>query len=431
MELSEISSRVLREAPNCPGGVGNFGFNSYDLLTFGLMVMGAVSSAVIVNTNKNENNDNNNDLQTSLGQLTTNVQMASADQTSTNGAMITVPPTGTPIVVPVGRFFPDGRVELLPGVQIPGVSWMTDELQVFDDGVIIEMGLNGTSTSDRRTRGLVAFGTIDEQNVFHLLPLFKGKLLDWNTVRKASGQRVGKSENPPIIPFDGAIVFVPSKEIDGVYKKAVETHGLTLVQIAAPPIGPPILIPIGALLSDGNVLLNDGIETEGIRWESEDRILYPNGTIAYKLTGKIEEGKIAYGTVDNQGRIQLLPKLGNHKTSLSLFNDLNVKPTSRSIRTSMNRLAENELFRVRDRMRRMKRDVNRFKYVQNLIKATLSTASLLHEMDLHNADYWTHKILCETYNLIDPTIMSSIIEQKNPSYACFVSKILTYCNDMP
>ena len=89
--------RVMRDAkpsPSCPGGIGNFGFNSYDLLTFALLVMGAVSSAVIVNTNKNENNDNNNDLQASFGQLTTNNQMASGEQTSTNMAVITVPPAG-------------------------------------------------------------------------------------------------------------------------------------------------------------------------------------------------------------------------------------------------------------------------------------------------------------------------------------------------
>ena len=96
MDLDHLH-RVLRDtkpSPSCPGGIGNFGFNSYDLLTFSLLVMGAVSSAVIVNTNKNENNDNNNDLQASFGQLTTNNQMASGEQTSTNMAMITVPPAG-------------------------------------------------------------------------------------------------------------------------------------------------------------------------------------------------------------------------------------------------------------------------------------------------------------------------------------------------
>ena len=36
---------------------------------------------------------------------------------STNGAMITVPPSGTPVVVPTGRIFSDGHVELLKGRQ--------------------------------------------------------------------------------------------------------------------------------------------------------------------------------------------------------------------------------------------------------------------------------------------------------------------------
>ena len=68
-----------------------------------LIVMGAVSSAVIVNTNKNENNNNNNDLQASLGSVTSNVQMASADQSSTQGAMIIVSPVGVPSVIPTGE----------------------------------------------------------------------------------------------------------------------------------------------------------------------------------------------------------------------------------------------------------------------------------------------------------------------------------------
>ena len=96
-------------------------------------------------------------------------------------------------------------------------------------------------------------------------------------------------------------------------------HDVEKLNIVYLFIGPPIIIPIGALLETGNVLLNDGIEIEGIFWESEDRILHPNGTIEYKLTGKSEKAKIAFGTVDDQGRIQLLPKLGKHKTSLSLF----------------------------------------------------------------------------------------------------------------
>ena len=68
MNITQLHYRVARDAPapNCPGGIGrfsfsffkvctlivfslgNFGFNSYDLLTFGLMVMGAGNKIHIV-----------------------------------------------------------------------------------------------------------------------------------------------------------------------------------------------------------------------------------------------------------------------------------------------------------------------------------------------------------------------------------------------
>ena len=126
-EPTTIRSRIIRDAEgappaSCPGGIGNFGFNSYDLLTFSILVMGAISSAVIVNTNKNENNDNNNDLQASFGQINTNNQMASADQTHTNMAMIISPPAGPPVVIPIvmGRMLSNGTFALGKEASIPG-----------------------------------------------------------------------------------------------------------------------------------------------------------------------------------------------------------------------------------------------------------------------------------------------------------------------
>ena len=124
-EPATIRTRFIRDAgsqPSCPGGIGNFGFNSYDLLTFSILVMGAISSAVIVNTNKNENNDNNNDLQASFGQINTNNQMASADQTHTNMAMIISPPAGPPVVIPIvmGRMLSNGTFALDKEASIPG-----------------------------------------------------------------------------------------------------------------------------------------------------------------------------------------------------------------------------------------------------------------------------------------------------------------------
>jgi len=49
--------RQTRQA--CPGGVGNFGFNSFNFMTFVLLTLNAVAN---VNNNINNNNNNNVDI---------------------------------------------------------------------------------------------------------------------------------------------------------------------------------------------------------------------------------------------------------------------------------------------------------------------------------------------------------------------------------
>ena len=308
------------------------------------------------------------------------------------------------------------------------MSWQSDTLQLFDNGLLIERDKNGTVI--RQSKGLVAFGTIDERNVFHLLPpLRNGRLVDWEILRNASVVREGKSEQPQVLPFDDTPVFVPTEIIDELYEKVIDYQGSTLVQIAAPKMGPPIIIPIGALLNDGNVLLNDGIEVQGIRWESEDRILYPNGTIHYKLVDRKEMAKIAYGTIDQQGQIKLLPRLGKHKTSLSLLNELNVKPRSRKIQTKVNGLADNELFRIRERMLRAKREVEDKNYHELLknLRFVLSSVAILHDMDSSNTEYWTEQSLCDAFNTIGSNSLISLIENTYPNYNCFAKNVLDFC----
>ena len=85
-------------------------------MTFMLMSFNQVSN-VIVNTNNNRNNNNNNDFQATFGSINTNQQSAEATQTSGTMTMITVPPSGTPIVVPLGRLLAGGGVVLDRGVQ--------------------------------------------------------------------------------------------------------------------------------------------------------------------------------------------------------------------------------------------------------------------------------------------------------------------------
>jgi hypothetical protein len=48
-----------KRSTQCPGGAGNLGFNSFNFLTFMLMVFNAVAN---VNNNVNNNNNNNNNV---------------------------------------------------------------------------------------------------------------------------------------------------------------------------------------------------------------------------------------------------------------------------------------------------------------------------------------------------------------------------------
>ena len=58
--LKSSSTKHLRtKRQSCPGGVGNFGFNSFNFMTFVLLTLNAVAN---VNNNINNNNNNNNDI---------------------------------------------------------------------------------------------------------------------------------------------------------------------------------------------------------------------------------------------------------------------------------------------------------------------------------------------------------------------------------
>ena len=56
------NSRVKR---SCPSGVGNLGFNSFNFLTFMVMLFNAIA-----NTNNNINNNNNNDNDINVNSIT-------------------------------------------------------------------------------------------------------------------------------------------------------------------------------------------------------------------------------------------------------------------------------------------------------------------------------------------------------------------------
>ena len=108
---------------------------------------------------------------------------------------------------------------------ILGVSWESEQFRVFDNNTVLD------KVTQRRQKGVVAFGTIDERNVFNRLPY----VLNWNNLRKGNANKARSADlPPPIIPFNDAPVFVPKEIINGLFQQSVLENGITLVQIVLP-----------------------------------------------------------------------------------------------------------------------------------------------------------------------------------------------------
>ena len=126
----------------------------------------------------------------------------------------------------------NGTIALQSETSIPGVSWESEQFHVYDNNTVLD------KASRRRQKGVVAFGTIDERNVFNLLPYD----LNWDDLRKGNGNKLARSAqlSPPVIPFKNDPVFVPTEIVNELFEKSVLKDGLTLVQIVLPTTGPPI-----------------------------------------------------------------------------------------------------------------------------------------------------------------------------------------------
>ena len=80
-------SRTKRQS--CPGGVGNFGFNSFNFMTFILLTLNAVAN---VNNNINNNNNNNNDINyNTINQDSNNVVSNSENTNMVMAVILPVP----------------------------------------------------------------------------------------------------------------------------------------------------------------------------------------------------------------------------------------------------------------------------------------------------------------------------------------------------
>ncbi|XP_023326847.1 uncharacterized protein LOC111700212 [Eurytemora carolleeae] len=323
------SARVRRS--ECPGGSGKFGFNSYNLLAFLLMSFNQVSN-VIVNTNNNRNNNNNNDFQATYGSINTNQQSSEATQTGSTMTMITVPPTGTPIVVPIGRLLSNGRILLNAGVKEKGVVWDSPGWTLTDSGVIFYK-----DNSSAPQTGVQYFGTVDSSNVFQP---FSGEEspVTLEQVRALDiSNRTRTGREPQILEVSGSPVLVKETDLEILHRRLIERTGKRLVGVFLPPAGPAVTMSLGWLLPGGEISLLPGLEVEGVYWENVDRKIFTNGTIEYKGTRVVETATVIIGTVDTEGKINTLPRVENTIIDFSLLRSLNINKPRRT-RRSLNLL---------------------------------------------------------------------------------------------
>ena len=274
-----------------------FGFNSYNLLTFAILSFNVVSN-LIANVNNNVNNNNNNDNLAALGSIQTSQSSTKSEQTNKNMVMITVPPVGPPIVVPIGRILKDGEPELDSDltsdrkwkVSIGDESWV-----VFSNGTLIQNG--------QAVDGKVLFGRVENSELVDIL--FEEPKNFHATTRNS-----GKS-----LPTEGEIVQVKNYQVrvtDPRIAMRIEAvrEDYQLLVLVAMPEDPskgqePILIGLGKLLSNGSVVL-DQVLPEGAYWQSSYQTLFENGTVIDIETGQSSSWLISYATVTSSGRVHVI-----------------------------------------------------------------------------------------------------------------------------
>ena len=216
------------------------------------------------------------------------------------------------MAVPIGNILTNGKVLLNAGVETPGVIWESPSWRLMDNGVIFYKNVSGDGVS-RVVKGVQYFGVVDKDNVFSLLPQNELFPVTLDQIRKLNVRNVTRSgrTNPPLLQVPDDPVLVKETDLELLQQRLLEKEARKLVMIIVPPAGPPVTIALGHLLPGGQVSLDRGVEVEGSYWENMDRVIYNNGTIEYKMTGVMEEGEVMFGTVGEQGTINLVPEIDN------------------------------------------------------------------------------------------------------------------------
>ena len=358
------------------GGKGRFGFNSYNLLTFAILSYNIVSN-IISNVNNNANNNNNNDNLLNFGSSNVAESSTSADNANKNMLMITVPPAGPPVVVPTGKLLSNGTIILNNGLEHEGVSWYLPRQgwKVFDNGTI-------QYNETLKEVGVTSFGYIDDKSQFKSIRDLDNNLLTWKKLRSLrSPRKKGRPNNDKLeldpIGLKNYSVKLPLNTIDTIYDELeTDANSLQLVLTAISVVGPPIIVPIGFILINGDILLNEGVEVDGAYWESPERTLFENGTIIYKGLDLVDSAKIIFGSVSTDGVISSLPTINNQKVNLSLLKKLNIRNFTNKPKT-MNKPANSQNTIVEDLNLALESILNRIN--ENVLTKRSTTSLSLHQ----------------------------------------------------
>ena len=229
------------------------------------------------------------------------------------------------MAVPIGNILSNGKVLLKDGVETPGVMWESPSWRLMDNGVIFYKNVSGDGVS-KVVKGVQYFGSVNEDNVFSLFPQNDQFPVTLDQIRQLNIRNVSRSgrTSPPLLQVPDDPVLVKVTDLELLQQRLLKKEARKLVMIIVPPAGPPVTIALGYLLPGGQVSLDRGVEVEGSYWENMDRVIYNNGTIVYKGTEVVEEGEVLFGTVGDQGTINLLPELDNVTLNMNVLRSLNI-----------------------------------------------------------------------------------------------------------
>ena len=447
MDLLQIDQNRFKRETSCvdkSGGKGRFGFNSYNLLTFAILSYNIVSN-IISNVNNNANNNNNNDNLLNFGSSNVAESDTSADNSNKNMLMITVPPAGPPVVVPTGRFLSNGTIILNKGLEQAGVSWYFPKQgwKVFDNGTVL---YNDTW----REVGVPSFGYIDDENQFKIIRDLDDNLLTWKKLRSLRSPRrknqknIEKASTDPI-SLKNYSVKLPLNTIDTIYNALMEDDSsFPLVLSAISVVGPPIVVQIGYILRNGDVLLNLGVEIEGAYWQSQERTLYENGTIVYRNIDLIDNAKITFSSVSIGGEMSPLPNINGQKVNLSMLKKLNIRNSMNNSflqitnSNSENTFMEDLKISIDSILNRLYKNVKTKRSIDSLTmysklnqrhRFLMSFMAVYSENRIPNRDKLDsdlYSLACSIIDIKEINMTYNLI--KNKQLQCFIKSIGKMCN---